>query len=70
MSNKSYYSVKDVATPLGAFVVLKIIFFDLGVSLGDAITDFLQGLYLLVDIETWEARIQYFTLNTLKEVRI
>ena len=32
-----------------ALIVLKIIFVDIWTSLGDAITDFLQGLYLMFD---------------------
>ena len=32
-----------------ALIVLKIIFVDIWFSLGDAITDFLQGLYLMFD---------------------
>ena len=32
-----------------ALIVLKIIFLDIWFSLGDAITDFLQGLYLMFD---------------------
>ena len=30
-------------------VVLKIIFFDIWVSLGDALTDFAQGIHLMTD---------------------
>ena len=36
-------------TIFAALVVLKIIFVDIWVSLGDAITDFLQGLFLMFD---------------------
>ena len=36
-------------TIFAAVVVLKIIFVDIWVSLGDAITDFLQGLFLMFD---------------------
>eukprot|EP00092_Neocalanus_flemingeri_P002160 GFUD01002300.1.p1 GENE.GFUD01002300.1~~GFUD01002300.1.p1 ORF type:complete len:1094 (-),score=216.09 GFUD01002300.1:133-3414(-) len=34
---------------LAGFVVLKILFWDIGSSLGDTVTDFLQGLYLMYD---------------------
>ena len=48
-------------TVFAALIVLKIIFFDIWISLGDAITDFLQGLSLMFDFyncfaprkETW-----------------
>ena len=31
----------------GALIVLKILFFDIGVSLGDVVTDLLQGFFLI-----------------------
>ena len=34
---------------LAGFVVLKILFWDIGTSLGDTVTDFLQGIYLIYD---------------------
>eukprot|EP00092_Neocalanus_flemingeri_P020996 GFUD01022750.1.p1 GENE.GFUD01022750.1~~GFUD01022750.1.p1 ORF type:complete len:1002 (-),score=189.68 GFUD01022750.1:50-3055(-) len=44
-----------------ALIVLKIVFFDIWISAGDAITDFLQGLFLMFDFydgfkvkDTWE----------------
>ena len=53
----SKYSMYSAATSLtsngsilstfGALVVLKIVFFDITISLGDAVTDILQGIYLV-----------------------
>ena len=49
----SLYSLGDGKTGtvaiFAALIVLKIIFVDIWTSLGDAITDFLQGLYLMFD---------------------
>jgi hypothetical protein len=66
----SMYSIYDpdkkgtsgAVTVFAALVVLKIIFFDIWISLGDAITDFLQGLFPMFDFyagfsvknDTWE----------------
>ena len=60
----SIYSIdktSSAVTVFAALIVLKILFVDIWVSLGDAITDFLQGLYLMFDFyagfsvkeETW-----------------
>ena len=38
-----------------AFIALKILFFDIGVSLGDMVTDFLQGFNLIFDFkQKWQ----------------
>ena len=63
----SLYSIDNkgtssAVTVFAALIVLKIIFFDIWVSLGDAITDFLQGLFLMFDFyagfsikeDTWD----------------
>ena len=44
---------------LAGFVVLKILFWDIGSSLGDTVTDFLQGFNLIFDVyanEWWKFR--------------
>ena len=44
---------------LAGFVVLKILFWDIGSSLGDTVTDFLQGFNLIFDLmaeEWWKLR--------------
>ena len=44
---------------LSSFVVLKILFWDIGSSLGDTVTDFLQGFNLIFDLmaeEWWKLR--------------
>ena len=51
----SYYVPDDPAlSTFSALIVLKIIFVDIGISLGDAVTDILQGVYLMVDFSEWE----------------
>ena len=49
----SVYSVDTGKTGtvaiFAALIVLKIIFVDIWTSLGDALTDFLQGFYLMFD---------------------
>jgi hypothetical protein len=44
---------------LAGFVVLKILFWDIGSSLGDTVTDFLQGFNLIFDwmaVDWWKLR--------------
>ena len=54
---------------LAGFVVLKILFWDIGSSLGDTVTDFLQGIYLIYDwfAEGWVLRedTQYYGIIVL-----
>ena len=43
----SVYSKPSIKSTFGKLVVLKILLFDLAVSFGDAVTDILQGVYLI-----------------------
>ena len=57
-TNPSLYSNGSIISMsmngFSALVVLKIIFFDIAVSLGDAITDILQGVNLIVKRGGWD----------------
>ena len=46
-SGYSVYTKAGFASTFGKVVVLKVVLFDLAVSLGDAVTDILQGVYLI-----------------------
>ena len=41
-------SVKEVTSTFGKVAILKVVMFDLAVSFGDAVTDILQGVYLII----------------------
>merc|ERR1712243_89388 len=49
-SRRSTYNIQtDASKAFANLVVLKILFFDIGVSFGDFVTDILQGYTLLTD---------------------
>ena len=50
--DRSSWGRSNAVTVFAALVVLKIIFFDIGTCLGDGITDFLQGFFLMFDFYT------------------
>ena len=45
--SKSNIKSSGISSTFGQLVVLKILLFDLAVSFGDAVTDILQGVYLI-----------------------
>merc|ERR1711970_51142 len=71
----SMYSVYSVETGktgtvaiFAALIVLKIIFVDIWTSLGDAITDFLQGFYLMFDFNdkfAWKGDTYHYGIIVL-----
>ena len=71
----SMYSVYSLDTGktgtvaiFAALIVLKIIFVDIWTSLGDAITDFLQGFYLMFDFNNsfeWKSDTYHYGIIVL-----
>ena len=46
-----------------ALIVLKMVFFDIAISFGDAVTDIAQGLYLMFDFSTFPWGVKDLTYN-------
>ena len=58
-SRHSVYTKAGFNSTWGKLVVLKVLLFDLAVSFGDAVTDILQGVYLIC----WRNEQNVWTLN-------
>ena len=62
-SNRSsiYLPEEGTLKAFSALIVLKMVFFDIGVSFGDAFTDIAQGLYLMYDFKVFPWKVKDLT---------
>ena len=58
-----YFPEEGTLTTFSALIVLKMIFFDIAISLGDAVTDVAQGITLIADFSTFPPQYKDLTAD-------